>query len=100
MSKYGKTLRSSGWQLAPEGAYNTTQREIIARVETVAKSRGWAMSEVALAWVQQSTASYIVGLSSIAQLDNILDMHCKRLTKEESQYLEEPYITTQIQGHI
>ncbi|KAL1718002.1 NADP-dependent oxidoreductase domain-containing protein [Schizophyllum commune] len=63
--------------------------EIIKRVEEVAKKRGWAMSQVALAWVSRTVSSPIVGFNSIERVDQgIVE---GELTDEEAEYLEEPY---------
>ncbi|KAL1678021.1 NADP-dependent oxidoreductase domain-containing protein [Schizophyllum commune] len=63
--------------------------EIIKRVEEVAKKRGWAMSQVALAWVSRTVSSPIVGFNSIKRVDQgIVD---GALTDEEAEYLEESY---------
>ncbi|KAL1735110.1 NADP-dependent oxidoreductase domain-containing protein [Schizophyllum commune] len=64
--------------------------EIIKRVEEIAKKRGWAMSQVALAWVSRTVSSPIVGFNSIKRVDQgIVD---GALTDEEAEYLEEPYV--------
>ncbi|KAI5892493.1 Aldo/keto reductase [Schizophyllum commune H4-8] len=62
--------------------------EIIKRVEEVAKKRGWAMSQVALAWAQRTVDSPIVGFNSIKRVDQ--GIVNDELTDEETKYLEEP----------
>ncbi|KAL1750874.1 NADP-dependent oxidoreductase domain-containing protein [Schizophyllum commune] len=62
--------------------------EIIKRVEEVAKKRGWAMSQVALAWTQRTVNSPIVGFNSIKRVDQ--GIVSDELTDEEAKYLEEP----------
>ncbi|KAL1673668.1 NADP-dependent oxidoreductase domain-containing protein [Schizophyllum commune] len=71
--------------------------EIIKRVEEVAKKRGWAMSQVALAWAQRTVDSPIVGFNSIKRVDQ--GIVNDELTDEEAKYLEEPYQPKPVQGH-
>lgn len=48
-----------------ERGISEPDKEIIIRVEEIAKKRGWKMSEVALAWVDGKVSSPIVGISSV-----------------------------------
>lgn len=57
------------------------------------------MSHVALAWISNRVTSPVVGFSSIERLDDILEAGGKTLTKEEEEYLEEPYLPRAIIGH-
>ncbi|KAI5885107.1 Aldo/keto reductase [Schizophyllum commune H4-8] len=71
--------------------------EIIKRVEEIAKKRGWAMSQVALAWAQRTVTSPIVGFNSVERVGQaIVD---GELTDEEAKYLEEPYQPKPVRGH-
>lgn len=67
------------------------EQEIIRRVEEVAKKRGTTMAVVSTAWVLSKGCYPIVGLSSIARVDEALKAIGFELTEEESKYLEEPY---------
>ena len=67
------------------------EQEIIRRVEEVAKKRGTTMAVVSTAWVLSKGCYPIVGLSSIARVDEALKAIGFELTEEESTYLEEPY---------
>ncbi|KAL1714222.1 NADP-dependent oxidoreductase domain-containing protein [Schizophyllum commune] len=71
--------------------------EIIERVDEVAKKRGWAMSQVALAWVTRTVDSPIVGFNSIKRVDQ--GIVNGELTDEEAKYLEEPYVPKPVRGH-
>ncbi|OJD40215.1 aldo-keto reductase [Diplodia corticola] len=73
--------------------------QIISRVEELAKKKGWAMSQVALAWILQKGAIPIVGLSSVKRLDEAVKVTGKELTDEEIKYLEEPYVPRAVSGH-
>ncbi|EJT96859.1 Aldo/keto reductase [Dacryopinax primogenitus] len=72
-------------------SFETTEqdREIIRRVEGVARARGCAMGCVALAWLSGRIVSPVVGISSEQRLDEAIlgDM---QLTEEERECLEEP----------
>ncbi|SMY20111.1 unnamed protein product [Zymoseptoria tritici ST99CH_1A5] len=74
-------------------------REIVKRVHEVAEKKGWKMSHVALAWINKRVTSPIIGFSSVERIDEALDARGKVLTEEEEKYLEEPYVTRDIQGH-
>jgi aryl-alcohol dehydrogenase-like predicted oxidoreductase len=76
-------------------------KAIINRVEEIAKKKGdgWTMSHVALAWAVQKGTIPIVGLSSVARLDETLLIRGKRLSEDEMKYLEEPYVPKNIWGH-
>ncbi|TRM68846.1 NADP-dependent oxidoreductase domain-containing protein [Schizophyllum amplum] len=63
--------------------------EIRRRVEEIANKHGWKMSQVALAWVQRSVSSPIVGINSIKRIED--SIVAGELTDEETKYLEEPY---------
>ncbi|RLV94326.1 putative aryl-alcohol dehydrogenase AAD16 [Spathaspora sp. JA1] len=66
-------------------------KEIISRVEVVSKKRGVSMAVVATAWVISKGTNPIVGLSSVARVDDILKATTLELSEEETKYLEEPY---------
>jgi hypothetical protein len=92
----------------PPAAY---EDEIIRRVEKVANDKGWKMSQVALAWINEKVTSPIVGFSSVsgghqrygsgpewltgvlqvARLEEAIIPGYK-LTEEETKYLEEPCV--------
>ncbi|KAL1744099.1 NADP-dependent oxidoreductase domain-containing protein [Schizophyllum fasciatum] len=70
---------------------------IIGRVAEVAQKRGWAMSQVALAWSARYVTSPIVGFNSVSRIDtSIVD---GELTDDEAKYLEEPYQPKAVRGH-
>ncbi|CAK7210309.1 hypothetical protein SCUCBS95973_000735 [Sporothrix curviconia] len=94
LAQAGQTTRSSG---GPE--LSEADKAIIQRVAEIAEKRGWTMSQVALAWVNKRVSSPIVGLSSIARLEEATSLQGKVLTAEEETYLEEPYKPVAIQGH-
>lgn len=90
----GKTARSSNTAPLPE-----TDKEIINRVEEVAKKRQWKMSQVALAWsMRKGISSPIIGFSKVERMDEALEIRGKELSDDEVQYLEEPYLPKQVSG--
>ncbi|CAK4028373.1 Hypothetical predicted protein [Lecanosticta acicola] len=100
-SAFGTTSRSQGEQLKTmfQSGHTDPDREIIERVEQLAGKKGWAMSSVALAWINKRVSSPIIGFSSVERIDEALEARGKELTTEEEKYLEELYVTRDIQGH-
>jgi len=96
LTVFGKTTRS-----APEAEKGLTEADekIVTRVQELAEKKGWKMSQVALAWINKRIASPIIGFSSVARIEEALDIQGKTLTDEEEKYLEEPYIPKNIIGH-
>lgn len=75
-------------------------KEIVGRVEKVAKDRGVGMAMVATAWVlRQKMENPIIGLNSIERIDQAVEAIKFKLTDEEAKFLEEPYLPKQIQGY-
>ncbi|TRX91183.1 hypothetical protein FHL15_007971 [Xylaria flabelliformis] len=72
---------------------------IVNRVKEIAERRGWAMTQVALAWLIARVASPIVGVSSTARLDEVMAVRGKKLTEEEEKFLEEFYSPKEVSGH-
>ncbi|KAJ7581565.1 aryl-alcohol dehydrogenase [Mycena floridula] len=72
-----------------------SNRTIVNRVEEIAKKRGASMAQISLAWIFQKpgVAAPIVGVTSIAQLNDVIAGLKSKLTPEEVRYLEEPYKT-------
>ncbi|KAK4507127.1 hypothetical protein PRZ48_000861 [Zasmidium cellare] len=100
-SDYGSTVRSAGEQKRPMFTTGTSESDqvIIKRVQELAEKKGWKMSHVALAWINKRISSPIIGFSSFERMDEALGARGKTLTEEEEKYLEEPYVTREIQGH-
>lgn len=70
-------------------------KEIISRVEKIAKDNKVSMAVVATAWVISKGCNPIVGLSSVERVDDILKATVLKLTEEDIKYLEEPYVPKQ-----
>ncbi|KAK7983366.1 hypothetical protein PG989_010768 [Apiospora arundinis] len=74
--------------------------EIVGRVQSMAETRGVAMSQVALAWLHKRVDAVVVGINSIARMDEIVGARNVQLTDDEDAYLELPYKPKNIQGHV
>ena len=84
-----ETTRAQGAFGASRANKSDADKEIIRRVEEVAKKHGKSMAQVALAWAEGKCASPIVGISSVKRLEeNILGGW--KLSEEDRKYLEEP----------
>ena len=91
----GSTTRSSSQGDLPE-----TDVMIISKVEELAKKKGWKMSDVAMAWLTyKGVTSPIIGISSVARLDEAVQSRGKELTEDEVKQLEEAYVPKNIMGH-
>ncbi|RPD67414.1 Aldo keto reductase [Lentinus tigrinus ALCF2SS1-6] len=73
----------------------------INRVEEISKTRGISMAQVTLAWEcsKDVVAAPIIGTTSLNNLKDIIEGLDVKLTKEEIEYLEEPYRPMKIVGH-
>ncbi|CCF58071.1 hypothetical protein KAFR_0D04230 [Kazachstania africana CBS 2517] len=64
---------------------------VINRVEEMAKKKNVSMAVIATAWVIQKGCAPILGMSSIARVDDNIKALDVSFTEEEMKYLEEPY---------
>jgi len=81
-----------------EPKFKESDREIVNRVEELAKKKGVKMGQIALAWVNRKVTSPIVGVSSVQRLDEAI-IRGIELSDEEVAYLEAPYEPRPIRGH-
>ncbi|XDG00584.1 hypothetical protein ABKA04_000199 [Annulohypoxylon sp. FPYF3050] len=100
-AQFGTTERSKMEKDTSPGSHGTVEPDlsIIGRVQELAQKKGWPMSHVALAWINQRVASPIIGFSSTKRIDEAIEAGGKTLTEEEEKYLEELYQPKQISGH-
>lgn len=80
--------------------YTDADHAIINRVQELAEKKGWKMTTVALGWINKRVTSPIIGFSNVERIDDALAACGKELTEEDEKYLEELYITRDIQGHF
>ena len=83
------------------GKTEENDRAVIGEVERIATLRGVPMAHVALAWVRgkPGITAPIVGVSSMAQLDEALASLELELSAEEVAALEAPYLPHPVMGH-
>lgn len=79
-----------------------TDRQIVDRVGDVAAKHGATRVHIALAWLlqKQPIAAPIVGATSIAHLDNAIGALSVKLTPDEVEYLEQPYVPHKVVGAL
>jgi aryl-alcohol dehydrogenase-like predicted oxidoreductase len=75
-------------------------RLVVERVAAVAKARGVARAQVALAWVLQKpeVTAAIIGASKLQHFDDVVASLSLKLTPEEIATLEEPYTPRPVWG--
>lgn len=76
--------------------------DIVNRVEELAKKRGISMAQVALAWMcsKEGVSAPVVGPTSLKNLHDLLEGVHVKLSDEEIQYLEAPYKSQAVRGHM
>jgi 1-deoxyxylulose-5-phosphate synthase len=81
--------------------YRDEDRAIVQAVANVADKHGASRAQVALAWLLSKpvVTAPIVGVTSTAQLDDVLGSLSVELSAEEIEQLEEPYEPHAIAGH-
>jgi aryl-alcohol dehydrogenase-like predicted oxidoreductase len=79
----------------------TAQWEIVDAVERVAKSRGVAMAEVALAWLlaKPGVTAPIIGATKLSHLESAVHGVELELTPEEIASIDAPYVAQAVKGH-
>ena len=82
------------------GLNNLTEedKEIVNRVEEVAKKHSVSQAIVATAWVLSKGTYPIVGLNSVARVEEAVVASHFKLTEDEIEYLEEPYKPKKVVG--
>ncbi|SEU30047.1 Predicted oxidoreductase [Lacrimispora sphenoides] len=71
---------------------------IVERVAKLAEERGVSMTEISLAWLLQKVTASIVGATKLHHIEGAVKAVDIVLTKEETAYLEEPYIPHKLVG--
>lgn len=71
---------------------------IISRVKELADQRGVSMTEISLAWLLTKVTSPVVGATKLPHVDGMAKAVDICLTKEEINYLEEPYVPHKLVG--
>ncbi len=99
--KGGETPRSHSDNYAHEMYYTDADWEIVARVKQLAREKGAAPAQIALAWLlhKHGITSPIIGASKMYQLEQAVAAVQIELSDEEMAQLEEPYQPRKILGH-
>ena len=75
-------------------------KTIVNRLEEIAKKHGVSMTCIATAWSISKGCCPIIGLSSKERVQEaVFNSNFNELTKEDIEYLEEPYMPKAIQGY-
>ncbi|KAJ1305649.1 hypothetical protein OPQ81_000645 [Rhizoctonia solani] len=76
-------------------------KEVILRLEQIAKARGISMAQVAIAWSlsKDVITAPIIGTTNLKNLEDTIGALNVKLTDEEVRQLEEPYAAQIIQGY-
>lgn len=77
-----------------------SDRKVVERVKEIADSRGVPRAQIALAWVLQKepVTSPIVGATKLHHLEDAASAVSLKLTREEIEKLEEPYVPHPVLG--
>ena len=75
-------------------------RQVVDRVGEVAEKRGVPRAQIALAWVlaKPAVTAPIVGATKLCHLDDAVAALALKLTPEELEALEEPYVPHAVAG--
>ena len=98
---HGETTRAKTDDFAHKLYYSEADFTIADRTVEVAKRRGVAPMQVALAWIlrQPGITAPIIGASKMDHLDQAVAALDIRLDEEECRFLEEPYQPHRVLGH-
>jgi aryl-alcohol dehydrogenase (NADP+) len=81
--------------------YEESDFDVVDRVLELAKRRGVAPAQIAIAWLmrQRGVTAPIVGASKMEHLEDAVAAASVALSDEESRFLEEPYRPHSVRGH-
>jgi 1-deoxyxylulose-5-phosphate synthase len=93
--------RYAGDQYLKARYFRPEDFDVVERLESVAREKGVTNSQLALAWLlhKRFIAAPIVGVTTVAQLEELVGALDVKLTDEETRRLEEPYRPRAIEGH-
>jgi len=99
--KGGDTTRAKTDKYAKTMYYQDNDYEVLEATQNIAKSRGVASTQIALAWLlhQPNVAAPIIGASKMAHLEDAVASVKIKLTPEELEKLAAPYKPHRILGH-
>jgi aryl-alcohol dehydrogenase (NADP+) len=99
--KQGDTSRAQTDDYAHQMYYTDSDFTIVERVVELAKRRGVAAAQIALAWIlhRPGVTAPIVGASKLDQLEQSVAAVELELSADEMNFLEEPYVPHRVLGH-
>jgi len=99
--KSGETSRAQSDDYAQKMYFDDSDFDVVDRVVELAKRRGVAPAQIALAWIlhKPGVTAPIVGASKMEQLEQALAALEIALDAEEVGFLEEPYRPKRVLGH-
>jgi aryl-alcohol dehydrogenase-like predicted oxidoreductase len=85
-----------------QNLYLPEDQQVAERVAEIANARGLPRAQVAMAWLlgRPGVTAPIVGVTKAAHLDDAVAAVSVKLTSEETEQLEKPYVPHRIAGHI
>lgn len=75
-------------------------RIIVERVAEIAEKKGMTRIQIALGWLLSKTTSPVVGATKLSHIEEAVKAIPVKLTTEEINYLEDPYVPHQLVGVI
>lgn len=81
--------------------YDATQKQdnvIIGRVAELAARYSVSMTEIALSWLLEKTASPVVGATKLSHVEGAAKAVSLKLTGQDRSYLEEAYVPHRLVG--
>lgn len=99
--KGGETTRAKSDPFAQEMYYQDADFQVVERVSELAARMGYKPAQVALAWLLNKPGidAPIIGATKMYQLEDANIATTIKLSREEMNYLEEPYVPHPILGH-
>jgi aryl-alcohol dehydrogenase-like predicted oxidoreductase len=99
--RQGDTSRAQTDEYAHQMYYADSDFTIVERVVEIAKRRGVAPAQVALAWIlhRPGVTAPIIGASKLEQLEQSIAAVELELSADEMSFLEEPYVPHRVLGH-
>lgn len=99
--EWGQTPRAKSDGFAHDMYYQETDFDVVERVIKIANQRGVAASQIALAWLlhQPGVTAPIIGASQMEHLEQDVAALDIRLSRDELEFLEEPYQPHPVLGH-
>lgn len=93
-----KRLQEDDYARLKYGGTEAEDQVIISRVQELAARRGVSMTEISLSWLLTKVTSPVVGATKLSHVDGMVKAVDLCLTKDEIDYLEEPYVPHRLVG--